>query len=460
MRCDPVAMLATLTPLWAGPPDADFVEFAFAPLQLLMALLSFVVACFGAFSAASLLVYSPSKLQMRLKNGRGEALVRELESRDPEYQVVARLCALGGLLGAFFAVQTGISADGAPWAYAVLGGVALLFCGVLPAAVAETRAEATLLLSLPLLRAVLLLVRWPLVLPMRALTRGALRILRIREEPTTDRGEIAEEVLAAVNDSVEDDDLADEEKRWIGNIIELKDRHVSEIMTPRTDIVAMAQDLPLQDAVALALAHGFSRYPVYAETVDDVVGVFYVKDALQLAQPGTAGAPVDRAAAVRTMMREPFFVPETMGVPELLRRFKTDRLHMAIVLDEYGGTAGLISIEDILEEIVGDIDDEYDAADDASAEEQVVVIEPGRVVEIPARLPVDEINHLLGTELKEDGDYDTIAGFVISHQNRIPMIGETLSADGVEFKVLAADDRRISRLRLTVLHPASADHDG
>ena len=146
-----------------------------------------------------------------------------------------------------------------------------------------------------------------------------------------------------VADTVTEATLPNTQRTWIGNIVGLKDLQVSAIMTPRPDLVAMQATTPVRDAVRQALQHGFSRYPVYREKVDEIVGVFYVKDALRV--------PVDSTAAnlpVETMLRPPLFVPESMGVAQLLRRFQADKVHMAIVLDEYGCTAGLVSVEDAL----------------------------------------------------------------------------------------------------------------
>ena len=143
---------------------------------------------------------------------------------------------------------------------------------------------------------------------------------------------------------------------------------------------------------------------------------------------------------------------------KLLRRLQADKVHLAVVLDEYGTTAGLVSVEDVLEEIVGDIDDEYDA--DGEVEPELVqIVERGHIVEIPGRLSVDEVNRLLELELPDDGDWETVAGFVIHHANRIPARDESLVIDGVEFKVLVGDDRRIERLRVTVPNDEPAKRD-
>lgn len=435
---------------------ADPVTAGANPTLIALAGVLLILAALGAMAAAALLIYSPTKLQLRLGNGRGQKLAEELEARDAEYQIVARFYSLGGLVAAFATLEAGVASSMQTWALVILAAVALFLWGVLPAAIAESRAEATVHRALPALRLGRWLLHYPMVIPIRAATRSVLRALRIREAPATDPEEIAEEVMAAVSDSVTQGTLQ-EEKRWIGNILDLKDQQVSEAMTPRTDIVAIPAGTAVRDAVMLALKHGFSRYPVYEGRIDEIVGVFYVKDALRLLD-GTPGEDaLDPQAPVRSMMREPLFVPETMAVMQLLRRFKADRLQMAIVLDEYGGTAGLISIEDILEEIVGDIDDEYDADEDES---RVLEVEKGRIVELPARTRVEDVNAMLGSDLPEDDDYDTIAGCVISHLNRIPAAGETIRLDGVEIRILKADDRRLRRLRVTALEPQTTPEAG
>ena len=425
----------------------------FDPLLMAVAAASLALSALGGIGAASLLTYSRSKLERSLGEA-GERLAAELQERDADYQVVARTYVVGGLAGAVVAVAGGVSENVSAGALVLLGLVALFVCSVLPAAIAQRRAEANLVRALPMLRAGRLAL-WPVVTAIRVLTGAVLRVLGIREEPSTDPDEIAQDVVAAVSDTVSEDALEDEEKRWIGNIVNLKGQQVSEIMTPRTDIVAFAANMPLRDAVAEALRHGFSRYPVYREKVDEIIGIFFVKDALPLALGGDPEAPgaLDPAGPVERLVREPFFVPETMDVAQLLEQFRNRHMQMAVVLDEYGGTAGIASIEDALEEIVGDIADEYDAPKGApvDARDTVKVAPDGRSAEIPARMRVDELNRLLATSLPEDGDYETVAGLVTSNLNRIPAAGEVHTIGDAEFHVLAADDRRVHRLRVVSL---------
>ncbi|MFN9705468.1 MAG: transporter associated domain-containing protein, partial [Planctomycetota bacterium] len=181
------------------------------------------------------------------------------------------------------------------------------------------------------------------------------------------------------------------------------------------------------------------------------------KDALQRLHDEAGKAD---AAPLRSLVRPVLFVPATTGAARLLRRFQSGNQHMAIVLDEYGMPVGLVTVEDVLEEIVGDIGDEYDPLPSPSDAEQVRVVEKGRVLELPARTPVADINHLLGSELPESADWQTVAGMVIAFCNHIPVVDETVQIAGVEFRVLQADDKRIRRLRATLLAPAHAEGQG
>jgi CBS domain containing-hemolysin-like protein len=285
----------------------------------------------------------------------------------------------------------------------------------------------------------------------RAFAKVALRVLRVPEQPPETAAEITEDILAAVADTDRSNALEAEEKSWIANIVDLKDLQVSAIMTPRTDIVAIPADQTLADALQRITESGHSRYPVHAGRVDEVIGMLYAKDVVAVVNSGGSL----RERKVREAMRKPLFVPETMGVADLLSQLKQAKVHMAIVLDEYGGTAGLITVEDILEEIVGDIDDEHDDDDEESA---LRVVAEQSIVEVSGRARITEVNTALGAAgLPQHDDYDTVAGYLFSKLGRIPLVGEKAEVDGVEFTVLRGDARRIDRLRLRVLQSERSD---
>ena len=434
-----------------------------APLSLLYLAISLggaLLAAIGAIAAASLLGYSRSLLANQIAEeladeeaAAHDRLHAEIARYDTEYLAVAFAFTVAGWIIGLWALRLAITPDYYLTALVAFGAVMLFVAGSLPVALSNSRAEATLLQVRPIIRFGWLLLRWPLVLPLMQLTRLSLWVLRIKTRPT-DTAEVQKQVLAAVADSAAAA-LEGEERTWIENIIGLKDHQVATVMTPRPDIIAFAEDTPLSAALETALEHGFSRYPIYREKIDEIVGMLYVKDALRVMH----GDPEALTrSTVKSMMRDTLFVSETMAADQLLHRFQAGNQHMAIVLDEYGTTAGIVSVEDVLEEIVGDIADEYDEEPgDEPDEEQVTVVETGRIVEVPARATVEDVNALLGCNLSEAGDWETIAGLVIAHSSRIPRTDETVVIDGVEFLILAADERRLKRLRATLLETQPAD---
>jgi CBS domain containing-hemolysin-like protein len=440
------------------PPDPGVTVAAVSPLHLGIGLVAATLAGLGTLAAACLVGYSPARLAQLLEEEQRsdrQQRIDEIDLRDTEYLVVATAYSATGWTVGLWSLLYATDDASRPWVLGIFLLLMLLIAGSLPAAIAQVRAERTVLALLPFVRTGWYALRWPVVAPLLTVTRLLMRLFRMARPQKSDPGEVQRQVMAAVADSVTEDSLAQEERTWIGNIVGLKELQVSTVMTPRPDIVAFEVSTAVRDAVLQALEHGFSRYPVYRERIDEVVGIFYVKDALRLLKDD---APTTTSDTVASMMREPLFVPETMGAAQLLRRFQAGNQHMAIVLDEYGTTAGLATVEDLIEEIVGDISDEYDSPhQDGPEEEQIQVVEAGRVLEIPARTTVAEVNHLLGTELTEDGDWETVAGLVIAHCNHIPLVGETVVVEGVEFHVLAADERRVQRLRATAVAAVPAE---
>ena len=251
---------------------------------------------------------------------------------------------------------------------------------------------------------------------------------------------LAEEIVDVVSDTEREEKLAPEERDMIENVVELHEAEVSEIMTPRTDVQALPIEASLQEAIATVNELGHSRLPVYEENVDQIVGTFYIKDVLKAVN----GHDLTEIP-LREYTRKPHFIPETKKVPQLLQEFRRLKLHMAIVLDEYGGTAGLVTLEDILEEIVGDIVDEFD--EDESTDK--FALNADGSAEVDAKMPVDDVNEQLGLNLPEGEDFETVGGFVFSSLGKVPDIGERFTHDGIDFEILAADARRIQRLRIT-----------
>ncbi len=230
--------------------------------------------------------------------------------------------------------------------------------------------------------------------------------------------------------------IEEEEREMIDNIFEFKETVVREIMVPRLDIVAIPDDATVQQALDIILEAGHSRIPVYHESIDQVVGVLYAKDLLQWFKEEQPSQDL------KPLLRPPYFVPETKRVYDLLRDMQKSHIHLAIVVDEYGGVAGVVTIEDLLEEIVGEIQDEYDHPE----EEYVRKVDEDTYV-FDARVLLEDVNDLMGTELEGKGS-DTLGGFVYSQLGHVPVAGESIEYDGLVLEVLSISGSRIGKIKV------------
>jgi putative hemolysin len=247
-----------------------------------------------------------------------------------------------------------------------------------------------------------------------------------------------EELLAVADLAVEEDVIEEEERALIESVIELGDTVVREVMVPRTDMVTVTQDFRVADAMEVVILNGYSRLPCVGEGIDDVVGIVHAKDLMRAERDGHE----DRTVA--ELVRPARFVPETKRVAELLREMQLERFHMAIVVDEYGGTAGLATLEDIIEELLGEIIDEFDV------EDPMIEPLPGGAVRVNARMALDEVNDLLHADLPE-GDWDSIGGLLLSTLGRVPHEGEWVDVDGWRLSAQRIQGRRIGRVRIEPL---------
>lgn len=268
-----------------------------------------------------------------------------------------------------------------------------------------------------------------------------------------------EEIKTLVDAGEEEGVIEEEEKEMIYSIFEIGNTTAREVMVPRIDVLALDGDTPLLEALEAALNAGHSRIPVYQGNIDTIIGLLYAKDLLR------AWKDQAQTAELRQLLRPAYFIPETKKLDELLAELQTQRIHMAVVVDEYGGTAGIVTLEDIVEEIVGDIRDEYDANEEAyyealSADEYI----------FDARIDLDEVNDLLGWHLPTE-DNDSLGGFIYGQLGHVPVPGEKVATPEGEFEVLSVLGRRIRKIRArraTLPHPetnspaptAEADADG
>jgi len=228
--------------------------------------------------------------------------------------------------------------------------------------------------------------------------------------------------------------INEDESEMIRAIFSLGETVVREIMVPRTDMASISVSATTDELIATIIECGHSRIPVFDGTVDNIIGILYAKDLLKLW--GDNSPKLD----IRKIARQPFYIPESKNLEELLQEFKKRRVHIAIVIDEYGGTSGLITIEDLLEQIVGDIQDEYDT------EEELTQLQQDGSVIIDARFPIEEFEQLFEIEVERD-KFDTVGGLIFSLLGRIPRTGDEVSTSGIQLTVLSAGERRIGKLR-------------
>ena len=251
------------------------------------------------------------------------------------------------------------------------------------------------------------------------------------EEPAAE----ADEVPSAYIDTAEQEGIIEgEERRLLQSIVDFGDTLVREIMTPRPDIVAIRDDATVGDLRALFREQEYSRFPVYKDNLDNIAGFVFVKDLVALEHR-------DDARPITPLLRPAVIVPESKRVPELLKQFQRQQTQIAIVVDEYGGTAGLVTIEDMLEEIVGEIRDEYDV------ESEPVVDEGGGRFVFNGKVDIDEVRQRLNVQIEREG-FETVGGFLLTHLGRVPAVGEQVDIDGLHVEVLEVERRRVNKVRI------------
>jgi putative hemolysin len=315
---------------------------------------------------------------------------------------------------------------------AALSLVAVLFGIFVPRAFGARYAQPMLLVLVWPIELITWLTR-PLVYVLFQFTRALTKPFGANPEASTLVSE--EEIKALVETGEEQGVLEETERDMIRSVIDLGDKRVHEVMVPRTDIVALDVDTPSGEILERVVALAHSRIPVFEGSPDRIVGVLYVKDVFRFL--------VKREeVALRALLRPARYVPETKKVDELLRQMQRDKVHIAIVVDEYGGTAGLVTIEDLVEEIVGEIRDEYDV------EQELVLPVSEHEALIDARAPFNEVSELFDLELEPSEDYDTLGGFIVHELGRFPKVGEVVEASGARFVVESVEGRRIRRVRV------------
>jgi CBS domain containing-hemolysin-like protein len=281
----------------------------------------------------------------------------------------------------------------------------------------------------------------PIARVLRPVTQWTTRFVAAGKRPAAGNGteesseESGEPATAFLDASGEEGIAAGEERRLIQSIVDFGDTLVREVMTPRPDIVAIREDASIGALRALFREQEYSRFPVYKESLDNIAGFVFVKDLVAL-------DGVDDSRPLKALLRPAVIVPESKRVPELLKQFQRQQTQIAIVVDEYGGTAGLVTIEDMLEEIVGEIRDEYDV------ETEPIVDEGGGRFVVNGKVDIDAIAERLGMQIDREG-FETLGGYLMAHLGRVPAVGEQFEVDGLHVEVLAVERRRVNKVRIT-----------
>jgi CBS domain containing-hemolysin-like protein len=253
----------------------------------------------------------------------------------------------------------------------------------------------------------------------------------------TGRKKVTEEEIQELIDAGEEEGVVGEQEReMIRAIFELDHTVVREIMVPRTEMAAISVESSVRETIDAIIACGHSRIPVYDDTLDNIIGLLYAKDLLK--SWGLSESQIQ----LRSLLRQPFFTPETKTLELLLQEFKKKKVHLAIVVDEYGGTSGLVTIEDLLEQIVGDIQDEYDM------EEDLYILNADGSLTTDARLPIEELEEQLSLEIERD-KFDTVGGLVVHLADGIPTSGAVIIGNGIEIEILDADPRKVKQVRIS-----------
>jgi CBS domain containing-hemolysin-like protein len=413
--------------------------------------LALLVVCIGVAALASATetaMTSVGRLRVRhlVDEGSSAAAVLERLQQDPNrfLSTVLVVNTLALILASF--ATTLLSVRYVPSGFGFLGELVvslvlsvflLIFAEVTPKTIAIRRAERLALMAAGPVETLSRLLRpalWFITLVSRAITGGrAARAPYLTEE----------ELMTLLHVSEEQGVIEEEEREMIHGIIQIGDKLVREVMVPRTDITALPRGCSRNEVVRIFREHGHTRLPIYEGDLDHVVGLVNVKD-LVLSVAESDGQRFDLDA----IMRPIHYTPQSKKVDELLHQMQSEKVHIMIVLDEYGGTAGLVTLEDLLEEIVGEIRDEYD-----SAEEEPVVIVSEREALVDAAFSMTELNEQLDLGLEESEDYDSVGGYVLATLGQVPEAGATFDSGSIHWTVEKVNGRRIVKLRLRSERP-------
>ncbi len=412
---------------------------------LITTLIILLIICAGA-SAAETSLTSVNRIRMQNLAEDGNARAQSVEKflENPKQLLTTILVVNNISLILASSIATVIAITFSPqWgdviASVIMSVVALIFCEITPKSAAVQSADAWALFFAPVVVAVGWLLK-PVIFSFNFITELLLRILNVK---IRDKGPSVteEELKMLVNVSKNEGVLEEEERSMITHIFGLSDTSVRSVMTPRIDMITLESDASITQAVELFIKAGLSRIPMYEDTIDNIVGMLYAKDLLIAIQSEIPDAPA------KHYMRQAYFVPETKKLDDLLHEMRSKRIHIAIIIDEYGAVAGLVTIEDLVEEIVGEIQDEYDL------DESPIQKTGASEYLIDAMVSVEDFNEETGAHLEIGEEYDSLAGYVQTKLDKIPSYGDSVSADGVTLTVNALRGKRITQLKAIIHEP-------
>jgi putative hemolysin len=428
-----------------------------------IATIAVLIALNGYFAAAEMALVSARRSALQSAADKGSAgaraALRLLDDPNRLLSAVSVAITLVGFTAASLAAVTfeaplaaALRSVGVNWITPVASGIAVFLVTVAVTYVTLVLGELTpkrlaLERSVRVAQAVARPLTWlavfltPIIWVLGRSTDLVARLIGVRSGANP-HGVSEEEIKLLVRDQ---GTLLEEEKRMIGEVLEIGDTVAREIMVPRVDVEMLEDTATVGDALPFFGRTGFSRVPVFHDDPDSIVGVALLKDLLEPISAGDADIPLARLA------RPPLFTPETKPILDLLAEMRASHNHMVIVVDEHGGTAGIVTIEDIVEEIIGEISDEFDPD-----HRYIDVISDG-IWMVDGRLPVEDANKDLRLSVPESEEYDTVAGWVLSAMGHIPVVGESVEAEGATLRVESVRRRRIARLRVTAKVPQADD---
>jgi putative hemolysin len=414
------------------------------PVQLIVLVVALIASAISSASETALTSVNRIRIKNFAEDGdpRAQQIEKLLEKPNVFLTTILVVNNVAVILASSMATVIALSLSpqwGEVLATVIISLVVLVFCEVTPKNAAVQNAEGWAMALVPIISGIAWLLR-PLIALLNGITATILRIFGIplhRTGPSVTE----EELRLMVNVGEEEGVVEEDERTMIHHIFELSETTVREVMVPRIDMVSLEGDIMLDEAVDVITSAGFSRIPIYEETIDNIVGVLYAKDVLLAVRNGKT------KQLVREIVRPALFVPETKKADDLLHELQRERIHMAIVIDEYGSVAGLVTIENLVEEIIGDIQDEYDRE-----EREYEQVSPMTYI-INGMMNLDDFDELLGVELEAGEEYDTIGGFMQTKLDKIPVVGDKVHTPEVTLTVLATHARRITKIQAVLARP-------